>query len=98
MSNDVPIERLARPTREDNDGWLFDVEPDWREHWWGMPEFEHGELRPVRSLIVHFDSEESVREFAALVEQTITSETKSLWYPKAEIDRYSDKLYRSVAQ
>lgn len=58
--------------------------------WQGMPEFEHEDLTPKQSINVHFKSSEDAAAFAKLVGQTITENTKAIWYPKAEVIRYGD--------
>lgn len=63
------------------------------DEWKGMPSYDHTDKTPVRQLIVSFASEEDVVKFSKLVEQTITEKTRSLWYPKAEIETMMDKRY-----
>ena len=61
------------------------------EEWEGMPEFHQEDKTAMKSIIVHFDSQEAIDNFAELVKQTITPKTRSIWYPKAKIDKYMDK-------
>lgn len=75
---------------------LLDVAPDWAKHWQGMPDFKHRDLTPWQSVVIHFRNLEDRQGFARLLGQTITGQTRSLWYPKAEIWRYVDKRYRAV--
>ena len=50
--------------------------------WEGMPEFKNEEVeKAYKSLIVHFQTEESFDEFAKKTDQTITIETKFIWLP-----------------
>lgn len=72
---------------------LIDIPPAWSEHWKGMPGYEHRDLKPQQTVLVHFRNEQDRLAFAALVKQRITSETKYLWYPEITIGRFSDKLY-----
>jgi hypothetical protein len=58
-----------------------------------MPEFEHQDLKPWKTLAVHFASEEDMLAFSRLVGQTITPKTKSIWYPRAEIGHYANKRF-----
>ena len=51
--------------------------------WEGMPEFEN-EPKAVRSLYVHFETEEDVQAFIELIGQEITDKTKSLWFPEKQ--------------
>ena len=72
---------------------LFEDLEWWRKEWQGMPEFVQEDLSPFKSIYVHFASVQDMLAFAKLVEQTITSQTQSVWYPRAEIETYSDKKY-----
>mgnify|MGYP001567436023 FL=1 len=79
---------------------LFDI--PWSEIWRGMPEYEHEDLEPWRSIEVHFWSEQDWRSFSGLVGQGANIESssqkyqRSIWYPKAEIGRFADKRYKSL--
>ena len=79
----------------DNQGCLFDEFKDhvWEDEWIGMPEFIQEDLEPKFQIIVSFESEEDMEEFSKLVSQTITPNTRSIWYPEAEIGRISNKRY-----
>lgn len=72
---------------------LIDVPPDWKGKWTGMPEFEQRDESPWQTIPVHVRSRADRAKLAALLGQTITDDTRSLWFPKAEIRRYVDKLY-----
>lgn len=76
---------------------LFDVPQDWEREWKGMPEFVQKDLRPYKTICVHFENLEDIKAFAKLVEQTVTLDTKSIWYPEAEVGHYMDKRYVDVA-
>lgn len=54
---------------------------DAETEWEGMPEFEQGDAKPHRTLIVHFADDEAVRSFASLIAASITEKTKSFWHP-----------------
>jgi len=71
---------------------------DAAEEWKGMPEFDQPDATAYRSLIVHFANQQAVEAFAALVKQAIGPRVKSIWYPKLEINRYSDKAYVAAAE
>lgn len=68
---------------------------DHQREWAGMPEFKQEDKTAFRRLIVNFQSQADVEHFANLVGQTITEDTRSIWHPKAEIDRLMDKRYGS---
>lgn len=75
---------------------LLAVDPTWKAAWKGMPEFHQNDQTPWASLPVHFKSRADRDAFARLIGQTITDDTRSLWFPKAEIRRYSDKRYTTA--
>lgn len=72
---------------------LFDIPKDWESKWVGMPDFNQRNLAPWQSIQVHFKNAEDREAFAKLVGQTVGDNTKSIWYPKAQIDRYVDKRW-----
>ena len=65
----------------------------WKKEWKDMPEFKMEDLSPEQSIIVHFETLEDRNNFSKLLDQTITAETKSIYYPKLQITRYVDKRY-----
>jgi hypothetical protein len=81
MSEEI-LASIQRKTRENNQGTLFDIEPDWRESWWGMPDLTVGDARPSRKITVSFMCDEDVKEFAQKLGIRTTSETNSIWYPE----------------
>jgi hypothetical protein len=72
---------------------LFDKGEWWHEHWKGMPEFVQEDLAPVKTIYIHFETREDYQAFAKLVGQTLTMNTRSIWYPEAEIGRTFNKRY-----
>lgn len=58
--------------------------------WQGMPEFEQQDKNAFRSLIVHFDSFDDLKDFAALVKQPVTEKTKFIWFPIKERETLKD--------
>jgi len=79
--------------KEDDQIPLFDSDPEWEEHWKGMPEFVQQDLEPIKQITVSFETPEDMQKFAELVGQPITMNTRSIWYPEAEIGRYANKRY-----
>ena len=75
--------------------FLFDTDEyvTWKEEWRDMPEFMQEDRTPWKSMPVHFKSKEDLIAFAKLVGQPITPETRSVWYPKAEIGQMSNKRF-----
>lgn len=60
-------------------GKADDFEHIWEEEWHDMPEFKHIDIKPYQEIIVRFNSETDVENFAKLIKQTITCQTKSLY-------------------
>jgi len=58
----------------------IELPDDPRELWDGMPDMGT-EANAHRQLTVYFKTAEDVEHFAALLDQTVTDNTKSLWYP-----------------
>lgn len=67
---------------------MFD-DPDelaaWREHWQGMPEFVQEDLMPWKQVTVNFANREELTQFAALIGQSLTTNTRSIWFKKQAI-------------
>jgi ParB-like chromosome segregation protein Spo0J len=63
--------------------------------WRGMPEYENADLKPVRSIVVHFTSENDAQAFARLLDQSITERTKYLWYPRQQHMDTRNRTYAS---
>lgn len=68
----------------------------WPE-WKGMPEFLQEDLTAWKSIIVNFESRADMDAFAKLVGQNLTTRTRSIWYPEAEIGHFIDKRYRDAS-
>jgi len=74
---------------------LFDneIKEDWEKEWQDMPEFVQEDKGPFRQIIISFENQEDVNDFATLIDQNISNKTRSLWYPKAEIETLMDKRW-----
>jgi hypothetical protein len=84
--------------RDENQAALLETPPGWVEHWKGMPSYDHvAELSPDRVVTVNFRSIEDRQRFAALLAQRIFHNTRSIWYPEAEIGHFADRHYASSA-
>ena len=65
---------------------IFD---SWEDHWVDMPEFIQPKNHEYQKIIVRFESEEDVVQFAKLIGQTVTPKTQSIWFPSLEKRDYS---------
>ena len=61
-----------------------DFENEWEKEWHDMPEFVQENQEPVQQIIISFQNYHQVKEFGKLLDQNVTPNTKSLWYPKRE--------------
>jgi ParB-like chromosome segregation protein Spo0J len=90
QSEDFPIEAAGFTDAEVDaligrlgDGRLEgDEVEDPEGEWEGMPEFDQPDDNPFKSIVVHFHTAADMQEFARLVGQTITEDTKSISFPK----------------
>ncbi len=89
MDDEAVQAMLEELARESHQGEPQNPEDEWT----GMPEFENEDKTSFQSIIVHFENQQVVDEFATLIQQKITAKTRSTWYPQIEIERYADKTY-----
>jgi hypothetical protein len=61
--------------------------------WAGMPEFNQQDNGAFRQILVSFKSDEDAEKFAKVIGQSITKDTRALWFPEAEIIHVADKRY-----
>lgn len=66
---------------------------DWQKEWVGMPEFKHEDKQGLRHIMIHFETDEDVQEFAKLLDQKITHKTRFIWFPKIQIEKFMHKRY-----
>ena len=76
---------LKRPTREDPQATLFEVEPDWRSEWWGMPEFTMEDAGPMRRVTVNFVTADDAEEFCQKLGMRLSPGADSMWYPPQDL-------------
>ena len=65
----------------------------WKKEWQNMPEYSQEDLQPIKKLIISFDTYEDYFNFGKLIDQKLTSKTKSVWYPKMEKTSYKHMRY-----
>ena len=68
-----------------------------KRSWRGMPEFQQDDLESWHAIKVHFDNPADMEKFSKLIGQKLTENTRSIWYPPAKIERYSDRAYVSIS-
>ena len=70
-----------------------ELDPSWKDHWKNMPEYVQGDLSPHRVIYVRFRNDEDVKKFEKLMEQKITENQKTIWFPYAEPRTVSNLRY-----
>jgi len=63
------------------------------KHWQNMPTYNQPDNGAYRQLIINFQNEEAVKNFAQLVNQPLTKKTKSIWFPQREQNNVSDLFW-----
>ena len=71
---------------------MTEAKNSWQEEWQNMPEYLNIEIKPYRTIRIHFRTKEDYAKFAKLVSQNLTERTKSVWYPKLAKGLYFSKL------
>ena len=61
--------------------------------WGGMPEFVQEKQEPHAKIIIRFASAADLAEFAAIIGQPLTAQTKSIWHPALIRGKDSTKRY-----
>ena len=76
--------KLQRKIRQPEYQALFEIEPDWKEFWWGMPSFEMGDARPQHKITINFMTAADVKAFAEKTGLPVTTGSDSAWFPHQE--------------
>jgi hypothetical protein len=90
------FDALKRPCRKNDEAMLFDLAPDWRYDWWGMPEFSNEDIRPQYTLSVNFMTKEDRDSFSEAVGIKLGEKQNSMWYPNQE--RLSPGAYKYLGE
>ena len=86
-------DQMNEGTLDEGQGTLFDRGKWYDNHWKGMPEYEHEDQTPFRSLFVHFANQQDFDEFMALLDQPATEKTKYVWYPELKHATFMNKRW-----
>ena len=70
-----------------------DLEFKASEEWVGMPEFVQEKKEPFSKIIIRFESEADLDDFAAKIGQKLTPKTKSIWHPFKAHRREVQKVF-----
>ncbi len=69
----------------------------WKKEWQGMPEFIQEDAMPMKQIIINFACYEDVEDFGKLLNQKVSIETRSLWYPKQNREKPINYAYTGKA-
>lgn len=81
-----------RPAKKERKG-LFDVDPSWKDEWWGMPKFEMDNCSPSFSITMNFMTAEDVKDFAKRLGLNVTTKSDSAWWPPQQRLKSSEFEY-----
>jgi len=84
-----------KPLEETDDSQLT-RDQFFKKYWKGMPTFDQNDNPPWKQIYVNFRNKEDYEEFAKLVDQALTDKSKSIWYPKLDIEENS--LHRWIVE
>tara|TARA_R110000868_G_scaffold387597_2_gene656200 strand:- start:1378 stop:2022 length:645 start_codon:yes stop_codon:yes gene_type:complete len=87
--NDAEIGQLFSNDDDENDQTIA------TDEWKGMPEFTQNDATAKRTILVHFEDLEQVRNFSSLVDDSITDKTKFIWFPRKERADMSNVVYQN---
>jgi hypothetical protein len=68
---------------------------DPHSEWQGMPEFQHEDQRPFRTIHVHFENEQAVQDFARRLGQTFSDQARYVWHPQQVRSDFASQRYVS---
>jgi len=93
------VDELDTTLSEERTGQMAFIDSNewWKVEWQGMPEFVQDNLRPWKTLNVHFLSREDMLAFAVLVQQKMTNETRAMWYPESVRKKHIHLAYMDEA-
>lgn len=74
--------KVVKDQKRDNMDKLIDIPDKYQIEWEGMPEFVQEPQKPFAKIIVRFDTEQDLQDFAKLIGQKLTPKTKSIWHPQ----------------
>lgn len=70
-------------------GQIVEIDPN--DLWKEMPDFEQDALEYAQEIKVRFMTREDVKLFAEVIDQTVTENTKSIWFPPQVFDQHGTK-------
>jgi hypothetical protein len=84
---------IVHPSEEDK---FLTRDQLWKKYWKGMPEYDQNDNPPWKQIYLNFRNEQDYNDFAKLIGQNLTDKTKSIWFPKLDIEENS--LHRWIVE
>jgi len=75
------MDELKRPVNESNQLPLFEMEPDWKDVWWNMPEYDNDVIKPSSKIVVNFLTDQDREDFSKKIGIKLGPTSDSIWYP-----------------
>jgi len=66
----------------------------WEKEWQNMPEFISEEKKYYAEIIIRFRNKKDLKKFSKLIDQNLTQQTKSIFYPA--LIRFQGKKHRYI--
>jgi ParB-like nuclease domain len=74
-------------------GTLFGSPVDANGEWTGMPDYSQPDKMAWRTIVVHFNDQQAVDDFARIIGQDISEKTRYVWHPRVERERLAGQHY-----
>ena len=84
---------LVSPDEEDK---FLTRDQLWKKYWKGMPAYDQDDNPPWKQIYLNFRNEQDYNDFAKLIGQNLSDKTKSIWFPKLDIEENS--LHRWIVE
>lgn len=96
VPNKMPLDFLRVEQIDEAQNDLLDVDENWQDVWKGMPAYVQRDMESCQKIAVYFATRADRMAFAELVEHPVSDETKSIWFPRAELDKVNGLRWRST--
>ncbi len=87
---------IARPAPDKGFDSLFDVDPEWKDYWWAMPDFHAEDLSPARQLTMQFLTQADYNAFREMLGLKLLRHQNKTWWPPQDRPRRGEFCWRGV--
>lgn len=60
----------------------YTKDPEWKQHWQGMPEYNQCDKEAIKQVVVNFETELDIIDFNKATGLKVTMETRGVFYPR----------------